>query len=138
MNRPKIRRCESDGVVALVAEVDFQEWWVYHHPRSVLAGHGAADERRAMPRFTMFFTDNPLRREVLGPLVTGSMEDCAELMRGCVVEASYLFIPKFDDPRHGFVPVSLEAAFRLVKGSFVPGAIPRREGFPELSNAVPG
>ena len=133
MGKPKIRQCESNGVVAIAAEIDFREWWLYEHPRSVLAGRGEADERRAMPRLTMFFTDNPSRQEALGELITGSMDDHAKLICGCEVEAAYLFIPKFDDPRHGFIPVSLEAAFRLVKGSFVPGKIPRRENVPETA-----
>ncbi len=135
---PKVRRCESDGVVAIVAELDYQEWWAYHHPRSVLAGHGSADERRAMPRFTMFFTDNHLRREVLGSLVTGSRSDCEDLLRGCEVAYAYLFIPKFDDPRHGFIPISLEAASRLIGGSFIPGTIPRHENASEMTSAVSG
>lgn len=136
MSKPKIRRCECDGVVAIVAEIDFQEWWSYHHPRAVLVGKGSSDERRASPRFTMFFSDSSLRQELLGDLITGSRADCEELIRDCEVNPAYLFIPKFADPRHCFIPISLEAAANLIKKRFIPGTVPHCESIPEMTPAI--
>lgn len=122
--KPKVFRCESNGVVAIVAEIDYREWWMFTHARAVIAGSGEPNERRARPHLTMFFTDNARRRDMLGSLITGSRNDCEKLIRECEVEDAYLFIPGISDPSHGFIPITLSAAHALIKDKFIPGAVP--------------
>lgn len=123
MKPPKLRRCESNGVVAIVTEYDYQMWWVYVHQRDKLLEPSREGERRASPQYCMFFTDNPLRRELLGSLVTGSLEDCRELIRNCEVRDAYLFIPLSRESHTWFRPVSLAKASAFIR-QFTVGSEP--------------